>query len=36
MPPSMKSIIGIVTSATSQLNANLSGEQYRIDTSWGM
>ena len=36
MPPSMKAIIGIVTSPTSQSNANPSEEQYRIDTSWGM
>ena len=36
MPPSMKAIIGIMTSPTSRLNANPSVEQYRIDTSWGM
>ena len=36
MSPSMKAIIGIMTSPTSQSNANLFVEQYRIDTSWGM
>ena len=36
MPPSMKAIIGIMTSPTSRSNANPSVEQYRIDTSWGM
>ena len=36
MPPSMKAIIGIITSPTSQSNANPSMEQYRIDTSWEM
>ena len=36
MPPSMKAIIGIMTSPTSQSNATPSVEQYRTDTSWGM
>ena len=36
MPPSMKAIIGIMTSPTSRSNVNPSVEQYRIDTSWGM
>ena len=36
MPPSMKAIIGIMTSPTSQSNATPSMEQYRIDTSWSM
>ena len=34
IPPSMKAIIGIVTSPTFQSNANPFEEQYRIDTSW--
>ena len=36
MPPSMKAIIGIMTSHTFWSNATPSMEQYRIDTSWGM
>ena len=36
MPPSMKAIIGIMTSPNFRLNATPSVEQYRIDTSWGM
>ena len=36
MPPSMKAIIGIMTSPTSRLNATPSVEQYRTDTSWGI
>ena len=36
MPPSMKAIMGIMTSPTSRSNASLSVEQYRTDTSWGM
>ena len=36
MPPSMKAIIGIMTSPTFRSNATPSVEQYRIDTSWGM
>ena len=36
IPPSMKAIMGIMTSPTSRSNANPSGEQYRNDTSWGM
>ena len=36
MPPSMKAIIGIMTSPTFRLNATPSVEQYRIDTFWGM
>ena len=33
IPPSVKAIMGIVTSPTSRLNANPSEEQYRNDTS---
>ena len=36
MPPSMKAIMGIMTSSTSRLNATPSVEQYRTDTSWSM
>ena len=36
MPPSMKAIMGIMTSSTSRSNATPSVEQYRTDTSWGM
>ena len=36
MPPSMKAIIGIMTSPTSRSNATPSMEQYHTDTSWGM
>ena len=36
MPPSMKAIIGIMTSPTFRSNATPSVEQYRTDTSWGM
>ena len=36
MPPSMKAIIGIMTSPTFRSNATPSVEQYRIDTSWGV
>ena len=36
MPPSMKAIVGIMTSPTSRLNATPSVEQYRTDTSWSM
>ena len=36
MPPSMKAIIGIMTSPTSQSKANPFMEQYRINTSYGM
>ena len=36
MPPSMKAIMGIMTSPTSRSNATLSVEQYRTDTSWGV
>ena len=36
MPPSMKAIIGIMTSPTSLSNATPSVEQYHTDTSWGM
>ena len=36
IPPSMKVIMGIMTSPTSRSNAILSRGQYRKDTSWGM
>ena len=36
IPPSMKAIMGIMTSSTSRSNAILSRGQYRKDTSWGM
>ena len=36
MPPSMKAIMGIMTSPTSRSNATPSVEQYCIDTFWGM
>ena len=36
MPPSMKAIMGIMTSPTSRSNATPSVEQYRTDTSWGI
>ena len=36
MPPSMKAIIGIMTSPTFRSNVISSVEQYCIDTSWGM
>ena len=36
MPPSMKVIMGIMTSPTSRSNATPSVEQYRTDTFWGM
>ena len=36
MPPSMKAIMGIMTSPTSRSNATPSVEQYRTDISWGM
>ena len=36
MPPSMKAIMGIMTSPTFRSNATPSVEQYRTDTSWGM
>ena len=36
MPPSMKAILGIMTSPTSRSNATPSVEQYRTNTSWGM
>ena len=36
MPPSIKAIMGIMTSPTSRSNATPSVEQYRIDTSWSM
>ena len=36
MPPSMKAIIGIMTSPTFRSNVISSVEQYRINTSWGM
>ena len=36
MPPSMKAIMGIMTSSTSQSNVTPFVEQYRTDTSWGM
>ena len=36
MPPSMKAIMGIMTSSTSRSNVTPSMEQYRTDTSWGM
>ena len=36
IPPSMKAIMGIMTSPTSRSNAILSRGQYRRDTSWGM
>ena len=36
MPPSMKTIIGIMTSPTFRSNATPSMEQYHIDTSGGM
>ena len=36
MPPSMKAIMGIMTSPTSRSNATPSVEQYHTDTSWGI
>ena len=36
MPPSMKAIMGIMTSPTFRSNATPSVEQYRIDISQGM
>ena len=36
MPPSMKAIMGIMTSPTFRSNATPSVEQYRTNTSWGM
>ena len=36
MPPSMKAIMGIMTSSTSRSNVTPSMEQYRTDTSWSM
>ena len=36
MPPSMKAIMGIMTSPTFQSKATPSVEQYHTDTSWGM
>ena len=36
IPPSMKAIMGITNSPTSQSNAIPSGGQYRRNTSWGM
>ena len=36
MSPSMKAIMGIMTSPTSRSNATPSVEQYHTDTSWGM
>ena len=36
MPPSMKAIIGIMTSPIFRSNATPFVEQYHTDTSWGM
>ena len=36
MPPSMKAIMGIMTSPNFRSNATPSVEQYRTDTSWGI
>ena len=36
MPPSMKAIMGIMTSPTFRSNATPSVKQYRTDTSGGM
>ena len=36
MPPSMKVIMGIMTSPTFRSNVTPSVEQYRTNTSWGI